>query len=103
MRKRVILTAAILGCCILSAGCPPGQTACERAMAHLAACAPADAGVPDQFSALLCAFIPDDCDLTAWADCITALSCEELLAAGWDVCTDELDDEDCMGGFLGDF
>lgn len=114
MGKRVILIAGVLGCCILSAGCPIVQeTACERALGHMFECSMdgmdgmeeevLGAGGIDAYISMVCRLTTQmaDCNWTAYAACVMPLSCDELLTGAGDACQDELDLENCMpfGGY----
>ena len=109
MKSCVNLSAGILACCFLTVGCPSAvseRVACERAMAHYIDCA--EELVGEEFTGFeemygigqTCAvidWIAPDCDMSAYFNCLAALSCDELIAGGAE-CMDELEDlEDCFG------
>lgn len=120
MGKRAILIACIL-VCPLFAGCPlapeSNEAACKRAMTHMFNCGMEETGEseelgPEQIDALVtlvCADTPEasECPWPAYANCITALSCDELvtLEPGSELCGDlmaELEDNACLqSGFCG--
>lgn len=107
--KQVIL----IGCVAVSglaAGCPSSlqpesdQAACVRVMTHTLSCMGATPEVPEVAEAIqdvatnVCAEIPEtaECDWPAYADCVTVLSCDELMDTG------SLGDETCAE-ILADF
>lgn len=122
MGKQAIRIALVL-VCGLSAGCPlareSNEEACERAMRHTFSCGMEGAGgpeglEPDELDALVtltCSDTPEgsECPWPAFADCITAFSCDELVSLepepGNEPCADimeELEDNACMPtGFCG--
>lgn len=69
-------------------GAEPNQAACERAYDHFATCASPTGQVPpefDLFVSLFCTTVPEtsEChDWSAFADCVSSISCTELLTSG---------------------
>jgi len=109
MQKRVFLVAGILACCVMTVGCPPVYSPCERAMDHYMECTVGLVGEelsgfegvwPAESIDQMCMFVDimaPNCNTDAFFNCMAALPCEELLLGSGMACTDELDVESCAG------
>lgn len=105
MRRCTSLIACILAC-PLTCGCPlapeNNQAACRRVTTHVLACEEDIEVTPATVAVLVtmaCDEVSDtsECDWPALADCITALSCEELASSDPDnVPCEDLVTEDCV-------
>jgi len=104
----VVVTNLIYGCSFIPES---NETACSRAMEYSFSCLLGSNDEPnalelDEFIAMACESVPEtnECDWVAFADCVTALTCEQATdnndpaSEECNILFNDLEESGCMTG-----